>query len=333
MNSTSLPLALGFAPLALASLLSLSGGVGCAATSHPTTTAPLGTAASASGLEAVVDQPGPVTVETIVSAEWQVDRSGLIDLNDPKAKAAHLVDGPEPIDLFIHVIRHPEKGTFIVDSGVERAFSTDPGHALIHGWMGSMAHLDRLVVRRDMASVLAGERAPVQAVFLTHLHLDHVLGLRDVPSSVPVYVGAGDATDSSFMNLFERGVYDDALEGKGALREVTFTPDPDGRFAGVSDVFGDGSLWAIWVPGHTPGSTAFLARTPRGPVLLTGDACHTAWGWKNGVGPGTFSDDVAKSAASLRQLEQLVARHPGIEVRLGHQPMNASANDDESARR
>jgi N-acyl homoserine lactone hydrolase len=303
---------------------------GCASTSHPTTPTSLGVARSAGSLEAVIDQPGPITVETIVSATWQVDRSGLVDLNAPKAKAAHLADGPEPIDLFIHVLRHPEKGVYLVDSGVEHAFVADPGHALIHGMFGSMAHLDRMTVRRDMASVLAAadqKSGPgLQGVFLTHLHLDHVLGLRDVPSQVPVFVGAGDAEDTSFMNLFEKGVYDDALEGKGALREVRFAPDPDGTFAGVSDVFGDGSLWAIWVPGHTPGSTAFLARTPHGPVLLTGDACHTAWGWRNGVGPGTFSDDVARSADSLARLEKLVERHPSIEVRLGHQEMDAPAS-------
>jgi len=33
--------------------------------------------------------------------------------------------------------------------------------------------------------------------------------------------------------------------------------DPSGLFAGVLDVFGDGSFWALWVPGHTPGSTAY----------------------------------------------------------------------------
>src|SRR5262249_45582897 len=153
----------------------------------------------------------------------------------------------------------------------------------------------------------------VAGVFLTHLHLDHVLGLRDVPNTAPVYVGAGDAEETSFMNMFTRGVYNTALEGKGALREVHFAKDPTGAFEGVRDVFGDGSLWAIWVPGHTPGSIAFLARTPNGPVLLTGDACHTAWGWNHGVGPGTFSEDVAASAASLQRLEAFVARHPKID--------------------
>ena len=306
-----------FASLASAAIAASASG--CAATSHAIVPAAFGVARSASSLEAVVDQPGPISVETVVSARWQVDRSGLIDLHDARAKAAHLVDGPEPIDLFIHVLHHPQKGAYVVDSGVERAFASDPAHAAVHGFLGNMAHLERMIVDRPMADVLAAEAAPVQAVFLTHLHLDHVLGLRDVPDSVPIFVGAGDPEDTSFMNLFEKGVYDTTLEGKGPLHEVRFAPDPDGTFAAVADVLGDGSLWAISVPGHTPGSMAFVARTPTGPVLLTGDACHTAWGWQNGVGPGTFSDDVAKSADSLARLKRFAERHPGIDVRLGHQ--------------
>jgi glyoxylase-like metal-dependent hydrolase (beta-lactamase superfamily II) len=299
--------------------LTLSLLAGCAATNHATVPATLGVARATSSMEAVADAPGPVTVDTVVSATWQVDRSGLIDLNDPRAKAAHLVDGPEPIDLFIHVVHHPQRGTFLVDSGVERAFVKDPGHALISGMLSGMAHLEKMTVYEDAATVVDHAHAKIGGVFLTHLHLDHVLGLRDVPDTVPVFVGTGDAEETSFMNVFTRGIYNQALAGKGALREVRFSKDPDGTFAGVADVFGDGSFWAISVPGHTPGSIAFLARTPEGPVLLTGDACHTSWGWEHGVGPGTFSEDVAASADSLSRLERFVARHPEIDVRLGHQ--------------
>ncbi len=116
---------------------------------------------------------------------------------------------------------------------------------------------------------------------------------------------------------------DRALEGKPPLREWKFTRDPEGRFEGVLDVFGDGTLFALYVPGHTHGSVAFVARTVKGPVLFTGDACHTVWGWRHEVEPGTFSDDQKQSAESLTRLEALVKRHPGIDVRLGHETLAA----------
>jgi glyoxylase-like metal-dependent hydrolase (beta-lactamase superfamily II) len=323
MTTTRLP-ALAF--VALTSVAALAAPTGCASTGHPTTPAALGVARTGASIEAVVDEPGPVTVQTVVAADWEVPRSGLINLDHPAAKAAGLVDGSEPIRLFVHVVRHPTRGAFLVDTGVEHAFIADPDHALVHGLFASMAHVEKLKVHTDTAAIVASLGEPVQGVFLTHLHMDHVLGMRDVPASAPVYVGAGDAEEHSLMNLFQKGIYDAALDGKGPLREIRFAPDPDGEFDGVLDVFGDGTLWAIWVPGHTPGSVAYLARTPSGPVLLTGDASHTAWGWEHGVEPGTFSDDRAKSAESLARLERFVARHPAVDVRLGHQQLaHASA--------
>ena len=184
---------------------------------------------------------------------------------------------------------------------------------------GKLAHLEKMRTRTLTGDWLAAQHEPLRGVFLTHLHLDHVLGLRDLPSGAAVMVGAGDAKARSFENLFMSGVYDDALTGKGPLQELTFRPDPSGLFAGVLDVFGDGTFWAIAVPGHTAGSAAFVARTPSGPVLLTGDACHTKWGWDHGVEPGTFSVDRKKSAESLAALQKLAARHPAMIIRLGHQ--------------
>jgi N-acyl homoserine lactone hydrolase len=294
----------------------------CAATTHPTTSARPGVARSSVELDALVDQPGPISIETVTAAKWEVDLSGLVNLDHPAAKAAKLVDKPEPIDLYVHVIRHPQRGTFFVDTGVERAFTADPSHALIHGLMGSLAKLERLHPLVDTDS-LVRRAGPLSGVFLTHLHADHVLGMRDIPANTPVYVGPGDAHAHSFMNLLTRGLYDQALEHKGALREIDFTKDASGRFAGVRDVFGDGSLWTLWLPGHTPGSLSYLVRSTQGPVLLTGDVCHTAWGWRHGVEPGSFSDNPAQSADSFARLQRFVREHPSIDVRLGHQLLDA----------
>ena len=112
----------------------------------------------------------------------------------------------------------------------------------------------------------------------------------------------------------------DALHGKRALRELAFTADADGRFTGLLDLFGDGSVWAIHTPGHTPGNLAYVVRTPRGAVLLTGDNSHTRWGWDHDVEPGTFSGEAAQGTASFAKLRAFASAHPSMEVRVGHQP-------------
>lgn len=121
------------------------------------------------------------------------------------------------------------------------------------------------------------------------------------------------------MNLLTASTFDRALAGKAPLNEWQYQRDPSGPFDAVIDIFGDGSLWALSVPGHTSGTTAYLARTKAGPVLLVGDASHTAWGWEHDVEPGTFSEDLPRSSESFRKLRKFAAEHPAIEVRLGHQ--------------
>lgn len=299
------------------SLLALS--TGCRPTGHAVEPSTLGVVRPASALEAVVEQPGPVTVETVVGADWQISRAGLINLDHPKARAAGLKDGDEPIVVAFHALRHPERGLYLVDSGVERAQRDDPDNALFHGLVASVMSVEKMKIRTDTRSWLERQPAPPAGVFLTHLHADHIAGLRDVPASVPVYLGPGETREREFQNLFVAPIVDAALAGKGPLREWRFGPDPDGAFAGVLDVFGDATVWALSVPGHTPGSTAYLARTPDGPVLMVGDASHTVWGWENDVEPGSFSGDKAASAVSLAHLRSFVRRHPTVEVKLGHQ--------------
>lgn len=304
-------------------LLAVVANVGCAATHHPTVAATLGQPAadSAHDLVSLLDVPGPVTLESVVSARWSVPRSGLINLDHPTAKAAGLVDGPADVVVAVHVIDHPTKGRFIVDTGVETMIM-DPERSAIGGLVAMAMDMENtLKVEHPLAEILAAG-GPLQGVFLTHLHLDHVMGLPDVPKGTPLYAGPGETTPTSFQNMLVAGTFDRLLDGQAPIQEWPFagsekTMGFDG-FDGVVDVFGDGSVWALWVPGHTPGSTAYLVRTTTGPVLLTGDASHTHWGWDHDVEPGTFTLDADQGRESFAALRTFVAAHPSITVVTGH---------------
>lgn len=313
--------------IALALVASLVAGTSIAAaigrppSTHPVVASDLGRASRASEMEALVDQPGPITAESIVAADWSVDREGLINLDSAEAKKAGLTPGREPIRIFLHAIRHPTRGLFLIDTGVEHALADggDPAKSAVGPWMSKVLPLGDLKVRTDTATWLAAQPDSPAGVFMTHLHMDHVMGSPDIGANVPFYTGPGETAGRTAAGFVVAPMTDRELAGKGPLREWSFAADPDGVFSGVIDVFGDGSFFAIAAPGHTPGSTAYLARTTKGPVLYVGDACHTRWGWEHHVEPGTYSADRPRSVESLAQLEALVARHPNIDVRLGHQ--------------
>jgi N-acyl homoserine lactone hydrolase len=293
--------------------------LGCAASHHPTIVGNLGSATSSDAMLEVIDRPGPIALEKVLAANWMVTRGGLINLEHPASRRADLQDGDEPIEIYFYVLRHPKFGTYIVDTGLESGFRSPDSSSRVSWLVKTAMKMDTLEVRKTTGEWLAEQSGSLAGVFLTHLHLDHIMGLPDIPVGTPVYAGPGEPDASQFMNMFSSGSTDRLLDGLGALREWPFETDPADRFAGVIDVFGDGSLWALHVPGHTPGSTAFLVRTLDGPNLLLGDATHTRWGWENGVEPGSFSLDREMSAESLQQLLDLSQRFPRMKVHPGHQ--------------
>lgn len=293
----------------------------CATSSHPTRPAELGAPSSSGALRSAAATPGPVRLTRVVAADWAVDRGGLINLDHPKAEAAGLEEGDEPIQIYLYALEHPTHGTYLVDTGVAAAFRAEDT-APVSGMVASAMNFDALTVHVDTAAWLAAN-GPIEGVFLTHLHLDHLMGAPDLPDTVPLYTGPGEAAASGLLNMFVQGTTDDLLAGAGPLREWRFTPDPDAAVAGVSDIFGDGFVFAIHVPGHTPGSTAYLVRTPDGPALIVGDACHTAWGWHHSVEPGSFNADGPGAAESLDRLQALATTLPGLRIFLGHQPLEA----------
>ncbi|HKU40213.1 MAG TPA: MBL fold metallo-hydrolase [Polyangiales bacterium] len=293
----------------------------CQLTSHPVEASKLGVVRSSDALLEVIDQPDNWSVESVVSADWSVDRSGLINLEHPKAKAAGLKDGLEPIQVYFHALHHPRHGLFVVDTGVERKLRDDPEHAALSGMLAKGFGVERMKPRLPLGDYLNATQEPLRGVLLTHLHADHISGTADVPHTVPIYVGKGEAHERGFLNIVVQSLSDRLLADQLPLRELSFAPDKAQRFKGLLDLFGDRSLWAIYVPGHTIGSIAYLARTTRGPVLMTGDTCHTVWGWQNDVEPGTFTADREANKASLARLRKLVAEHPSISVRLGHQAL------------
>jgi glyoxylase-like metal-dependent hydrolase (beta-lactamase superfamily II) len=269
-------------------------------------------------MEMLIDQPGPIILERINAADWAVPLAGLVNLKRPEAVQAGLQDRDEPIQIYVHRLEHPTQGSYLVDTGVSKPFVDSPSAIGIPWFVAQAMGLEKLVLRNDTATVVERLAAPLHGVFLTHMHIDHIAGMPAIPADTPLYIGPGETTVREAMNWPVRGTTDRLLHGKAALQEWQF-PATQGDELPVVDVFGDGYVFAISVPGHTPGSVAYLARTPQGPVLLTGDTCHTRWGWDNGVEPGKFTRDNDLNLEQLKRLKALASRHPKMAVWFGHQ--------------
>ena len=298
--------------LAMATALLLGLGA-CAspATRHPLLVADLGAPAATSLMEASLSRPGVIRIERVRFAQWTGGRGGFIDRDDPRT--ADVPQGFETAVIYAFVLDHPTRGRYLIDAGVSRDLEARLGPLMRKGLADMSVRIDQ-----GLAEWLSGRPAP-QAVFLTHLHFDHVGGVIDLQPSIPIYLGRGDARETHPMNGLLGHPIDSILRGRAPLREWAFSPDPEGRFAGVVDVFGDGSLWAIHVPGHSPGSTAYLVNAVDGPRLVVGDAASTRLTWDDALPQPVPVSARADADRSADRLRRFAADHPGIEVFLGHQ--------------
>jgi glyoxylase-like metal-dependent hydrolase (beta-lactamase superfamily II) len=151
----------------------------------------------------------------------------------------------------------------------------------------------------------------VELIGISHWHFDHTGQAGRFPKA-KLLIGRGDLD-----HLRNRGPgVNDA-----AVAALSHWLTGGGQVEGVAadhDVFGDGRVLMLKMPGHTPGHNALLVRLASGPVLLTGDLYHfTEQVANRGVPP--FNHDRADTLASMDRFDRM-ARNLGAKVIIQHEP-------------
>jgi len=194
---------------------------GCSASSLDSRPAGIGIPATWQDMESAIDAPGPIELEKVVAATWAVNLSGLLNLDHPDARAAGLEDRLEAIEIYTYVIRHPTRGTYLIDSGVSEAWREPADYGDVAWLIRRFMNTDALDVQRSTREVI-DRSGPIAGVFLTHIHLDHIMGIADNPPDTPVYVGPGEAGSTRAQHLVTRGTTDRLLANAGLLNEWQF---------------------------------------------------------------------------------------------------------------
>ncbi len=210
-------------------------------------------------LPPVLDCPPPadtgITVELIEAGAVPADWKQVVNTGEK---------GKLDLPVWVGVIRHPEHGTTLVDAGLgaRNRAGKEPGFPI---GLLPLKVPDNATVMEQLGKV-------PDRVLLTHIHYDHVGGLFDMPGT-EVWLTETDwrTAKSERAHLPTKELsktvrfHHVALEDNGADYIL-------GRPA--VDVLGDGTIWYLSLPGHTPGAAAVLVRAEGDPWLFVGD---TAW--------------------------------------------------------
>lgn len=231
------------------------------------------------------------------------------------------------------VIEHPQRGVILFDTGYSPHFfdATDPFPERAYRWVTpvKLAQEETLVSQLARRGIAADQ---VQHVIISHYHGDHVAGLKDFQRA------HFWSTRADYDALRRRSRVTNLLHGcLPALLPADFgarlsfadeakriaLPREFHPFDSGFDLFGDGSVAGIPLPGHSTGQMglAFIRADGR-PVFLVADACWTRAGLDQDRLPTWFASRLFDSqhdyAITFARLRELAARDTGVAIVPSH---------------
>lgn len=232
--------------------------------------------------------------------------------------------GPAPINVY--VIEHRD-GLVVFDTGQDRASVTDRDY-FPDGLTGVL--YDRLAsFEIGPEETLSGglnrlgyAASDVGTAILSHLHQDHIGGLREL-GQADIIVSKTEWNTLSSPLPEMRGLMSRHIDLPG-LRWQRIEPEPTNDpglapFDAGHDLFGDGSLVLLPTPGHTPGSMSLLVRRPGRPTLMmVGDLTYDVHVLEDGHVPGVGKR--RRLRESTAKVNQLRRRYSDLVILPAHDP-------------
>jgi N-acyl homoserine lactone hydrolase len=201
------------------------------------------------------------------------------------------------------LIRHPQ-GNVLFDTGCNPQAATDP-----EGRWGGLARVmtpiftsqDTVIPQLALAGLVPGD---IDVVVCSHLHPDHC-GCNQYFGRATIMCHAAELEAAKA----------DGAEKQGYLPAEWDQPNGFKTFDARHDLFGDGKVELVPLPGHTPGTTGALVTLDQsGRFLLAADAAPMRSAL-DGIAPKNNWNQ-ERAAASVAEIKALEAA--GATVIFGH---------------
>jgi glyoxylase-like metal-dependent hydrolase (beta-lactamase superfamily II) len=205
---------------------------------------------------------------------------------------------------------HAERGPILIDAPFGHEGPQNAGDLL-----GNLLRRGGLMFKREWGVIARLEQlgfrpAEVNDILLTHLHWDHTGGLKHLAHAT-FHASAREWADANRVQSLEattKGYAPSdyrALEGRMTLWDMTDQP----RVTGGADVFGDGSVEIVPLPGHTHGHVGYRLKMAGGRTLFhVGDSvfCTNQIRERRDLGfmPRTIAAEKPEAQTTLHELRK-----------------------------
>ncbi len=221
---------------------------------------PVPTAAEVAGVG--VDVDGPVRISWINTARQPMPRSAVLDTEkDPTPDAPYMMSHPA------FVLEWADGRLLLVDAGMTRDGAVAFGRLIER--FGSAGPMEPIA---SAAERLGEARRRIAGVIFTHLHEDHVGGLRALcdggPESIPVFM---TPAQMEVVNYTTR-------PGLDAVKAAPCATPTRLEGGSLRDVPGFPGVAVFHAAGHTPGSQIVFARVAGTSYAFVGDIANAGDG-------------------------------------------------------
>ena len=239
---------------------------------------------------------------------------------------------------YVGLLRHPSKGLILFDTGYAKRFidETNSFPEIAYRLVTPM----QLGCKEDLIQQLSLKGispTDINYVFISHFHADHISGLLDFPSAKYI------CSKVAYQEIMRFGRLGGLL--KGYLKKLvpldfhkrsTFIEDLKNTNLDPSlspfiygyDIFNDGSLIAISLPGHAAGQYGLLCVGSGQGIFLVGDAAWTKDAYEKNIYPNSLAyitmDSRKQYIETLDNLSQLYGSGSNIKIIPSHCELSVS---------
>ena len=186
-------------------------------------------------------------------------------------------------------------------------------------YMSNQGRMEKGAAINEQLSALGIHPADLDLVLLSHLDCDHANGLKLVADAKQILVSKDELHFAENKTPVNRIRYN--AEWWRGTKMQTFDWNGTGGPAGKSyDVFGDGSLVMVNIPGHSKGQCALKITGSDGRfVLLYADGGYARKSWEQLITSG-IADDKAAQKKSLEWIREQSLNANCVESLASHDP-------------